>query len=152
MCARFDLVIAAGRRQIPSSRSTCVQSVPRAAHRYFLTAERFDAHEAYRIGLVHGVCVPEALDSTIGQIVEALLAGGPQAQAAAKRLITDITDEPNYNHATQLATKRFADIRATSEAPEGIGAFLHKRKPAWVEYSHAGRRSLAKAISTGSAS
>src|SRR5690606_18757817 len=40
----------------------------RAAHRWFLTAERFSAAQAHRIGLVHEVVAPDALDATVSGI------------------------------------------------------------------------------------
>src|SRR5882672_4468649 len=63
----------------------------REARRYFLTAERFDATEARRIGLVHDVADSEALDEAVANIVGQLLKGGPQALAAAKKLIADVS-------------------------------------------------------------
>src|SRR3954454_15470507 len=67
----------------------------RAARRYFLTGERFDATEAHRIGLVHSVVADEtSLDEAIDQIVISLLAGGPVAQSEAKQLIAAVVNRP----------------------------------------------------------
>jgi len=57
----------------------------RMASRYFLTAERFDAHEARRIGMVHEVCAPEALDERVRAVTHSLLAGGPEGIEARAR-------------------------------------------------------------------
>lgn len=103
----------------------------RAAQRYFLTGERFDAHEAYRLGLVHAVCEAGALDVAIAEIVAALLAGGPKAQAAAKDLIARVADRPIDDVLREDTAQRIAVVRATPEAKEGIAAFLDKRKPRW---------------------
>jgi len=104
----------------------------RYARRYFLTAERFHAAEAERIGLVHRVVAPEALDSAVEDTVSALLLGGPRAQAAAKRLVTDFGDRPIDDALVEETARRIAEIRATPEGKEGVAAFLEKRKPNWT--------------------
>src|SRR3989442_12885894 len=48
----------------------------RAARRYFLTAEGFDAAEACRIGLLSAWGSTDALDVTIDSLISHLLAGG----------------------------------------------------------------------------
>lgn len=105
---------------------------PRQARRYFLTAERFDAGEAARIGLVHRAVAADGLDGAVDEIVAALLAGGPAAQAAAKRLIADVAGRPLDDALVEETAKRIAEIRATPEGREGVAAFLEKRKPAWA--------------------
>jgi methylglutaconyl-CoA hydratase len=104
----------------------------RMANRYFLTAERFDAVEAHRIGMVHEVCAPEALDDRLDEIVGALLAGGPMAQNAAKNLIRAVVHRPVDDAVIEDTAQRIANLRATPEARDGIGAFLEKRKPGWL--------------------
>jgi methylglutaconyl-CoA hydratase len=104
----------------------------RMASRYFLTAERFDAAQAHRIGMVHEVCAPEALDDRVNEMVEALLAGGPMAQNAAKDLIRAVVDRAVDDTVIEDTARRIAHLRATPEARDGIGAFLEKRKPNWL--------------------
>jgi methylglutaconyl-CoA hydratase len=102
----------------------------RAARRYFLTAERFGADEARRIGLVHEVCAIENLDTRISAVVRSLLDGGPAAQAEAKAFIRRMrgaADTETIAHTAQC----IARLRTNAEAKEGIGAFLEKRKPSW---------------------
>ena len=65
----------------------------RAARRYFLTAERFDAVEAHRIGLLHEVVDAEALDHEVGKFTHALLSCSPHALDEAKRLIREVSCE-----------------------------------------------------------
>ncbi len=103
----------------------------RMASRYFLTAERFDAHEARRIGMVHEVCAPEALDERVRAVTQSLLAGGPSAQAAAKLLLRTITHRTIDDALIEDTARCIAELRATPEAKEGVGAFLDKRDPAW---------------------
>jgi methylglutaconyl-CoA hydratase len=118
---------------IPSVISPYVIAVigERAARRYFLTAERFDAREAFRIGLVHEVVESSALDEAIARITAELLKGGPQAQAAAKRLIADVSRRPMDDALAAETAKRIAEIRSGDEGREGVAAFLEKRKPDW---------------------
>lgn len=103
----------------------------RAAQRYFLSGERIDSETALRLGLVNEVCAGETLDVRLGELTGALLAGAPAAQAACKRLIADISGQPVNAQLIADTSARIADIRAGSEAREGVQAFFEKRKPAW---------------------
>jgi len=102
----------------------------RAARRYFLTAERFDAATARDLGLVHRVVPAADLAAEGRQVLARLAEGGPTAQAAAKRLIFDVMDRPPADVLDDTA-RLIAEIRASDEGREGVAAFLEKRKPAW---------------------
>jgi methylglutaconyl-CoA hydratase len=103
----------------------------REARRYFLTAEVFDAAEAFRIGLL-SLLVPDAeLDSSIDSLVMHLLAGGPQAHAKIKDLIRAVAGRPIDDALAADTAKRIAEIRVSPEGREGIASFLEKRKAAW---------------------
>ncbi|MCX7659123.1 MAG: enoyl-CoA hydratase/isomerase family protein [Caldimonas manganoxidans] len=106
---------------------------PQAARRYFLTAERFDAAEAHRLGFVHEVCAAEALDERVEAIVAALLANGPQAVKACKRLVQDVAGQPIDAALREDTARRIADIRASEEGRAGVRAFLDKRSPPWAK-------------------
>lgn len=104
----------------------------RAAHRYFLTGERFDAAEAHRIGFVHEVTGAAALDEKIDAMLKPLLSAGPAAVRACKQLVIDVAEreiEPGLIAAT---VEGIATIRASAEGKEGVQAFLSKRKPSWL--------------------
>ena len=105
----------------------------RYARRYMLTAERFAAAEAYRMGLLHEI-VPDdsALDEAVGEIVDALLANGPCALAACKELIRAVAGRPMDAAVVDETAQLIASIRATNEGQEGMAAFLEKRKPNWA--------------------
>ena len=120
---------------IPAAISPYVVSAigERAARRYFLTGERFDSAEAYRLGLVHDLAVDEDdLDDKIGEIVDAMLACSPAAQLAAKELIRAVAGRPVTSELIQDTAERIAKIRASPEGREGVAAFLEKRRAAWV--------------------
>jgi methylglutaconyl-CoA hydratase len=105
----------------------------RYARRYMLTAERFAAAEAYRIGLVHEIVHDEAaLDDAIGDLIEALLKNGPDAMAECKDLIGAVAGRPLSAALIEDTASRIARVRATPEAQEGMAAFLAKRKPNWI--------------------
>lgn len=105
----------------------------RAARRYMLSAERFSATEAYRLGLVHEIVPDEAaLDDAVGEVVEALLNNGPNAQSECKALIAAVADRAIDAAVIEDTAQRITRVRASAEGREGIGAFLEKRKPAWI--------------------
>ena len=102
-----------------------------AARRYFLTGEIFKAAVARDLGLVHEVVgdVP-ALDAAVEGLVEALRGNGPNAVAAAKRLIREglaLSRDESIEH----TARAIAGLRASPEGQEGLGAFLEKRRPSW---------------------
>ncbi|BBK41695.1 methylglutaconyl-CoA hydratase [Allostella vacuolata] len=103
----------------------------RQARRYFLTAERFDAGEALRIGLVHQIAAREELEAAGGRILAALAEGGPEAQAASKNLIRRVASGPVDEAMVEDTATRIATLRAGREGREGVAAFLEKRRPAW---------------------
>ncbi|QQS53071.1 MAG: enoyl-CoA hydratase/isomerase family protein [Candidatus Competibacteraceae bacterium] len=105
----------------------------RQASRYFQTAERIAAQRALEIGLVHEVAMPEELDARVRQLADALLQGGPQAQAEAKDLIRVVAGQSMSDALMEDTARRIAARRATPEAREGLAAFLEKRSPAWID-------------------
>ena len=105
---------------------------PRASHRYFLTAERFSAQQAQRIGFVHEVVPADQLDATVSTWVQALLAASPNAIKECKKLVQYVADRDITRLLIDHTVKAIADIRASDEGKEGVQSFLNKRKPAWV--------------------
>jgi methylglutaconyl-CoA hydratase len=103
----------------------------RAAHRYFLTAERFDAAEAYRIGLAQELVLPGELDAKINEILGHLVQASPQAVTAGKELIRAVAGRPIDAALVGDTATRIAKARASVEGKEGVRSFLEKRKPAW---------------------
>ncbi len=103
----------------------------RAAHRYFLTAERFTATEAYRIGFVQELVQPEELDATVNEVRGHLLQGGPGAHAATKDLIRSVARRAITCDVVADTAARIAAVWASDEGKEGIRSFLEKRAPAW---------------------
>jgi methylglutaconyl-CoA hydratase len=102
-----------------------------AARRYFITAERFSAAQAREMGFVHELVAPDALDAKVDEIVALLVANGPAAVKACKRLVHDFAGHEITTELRAETARRIADIRASDEGREGVQAFLNKREPAW---------------------
>jgi methylglutaconyl-CoA hydratase len=98
-----------------------------------LTAERFSAAEAYRIGLLHEMVTDEeSLDEALGEIIDALLKNGPRAIAECKQLISAVAWKPLSDEVVEDTAQRITRLRASEEGREGMTAFLEKRKPNWI--------------------
>jgi len=96
-----------------------------------VTAERFTATRAQALGFVHEVVAAESLDDKLGEIVAAIVANGPAAVRACKRLVQDVAGRELDAALRDETARRIADIRASPEGREGVQAFLAKRDPAW---------------------
>jgi methylglutaconyl-CoA hydratase len=104
-----------------------------ASRRYFVTAERFSAAEAHRLGLVHElVATPEQLDEQVDALAAALSANGPAAVRACKQLVKDVAHAPITPALRDHTARRIADIRASAQGREGVRSFLNKSKPSWL--------------------
>jgi enoyl-CoA hydratase len=104
----------------------------RAAGRYFLTGEKFDAAEAARIGLIT-IAADSADDAaaTVAGLAADIAKGSPQGLAASKALATAAILEGFDRHAEEL-TQQSAGLFVSDEAREGMLAFLEKRSPRWA--------------------
>ena len=104
----------------------------RAAHRYFLTAERFDAKEAHRIGFVHEVVSADQLDAKVAELTNALVSASPNAVRSCKALVQEVAGQGIEAPLIGRTVEGIADIRTSSEGREGVQSFLQKRKPSWL--------------------
>jgi len=104
----------------------------RAAHRYFLTAERFDAAEALRMGFVHAVVSPAQLDDKVDELTQALISASPNAVKECKTLLHDVAGQDIDATLIAQTVEGIASIRASAEGKEGVQSFLQKRKPNWI--------------------
>lgn len=104
----------------------------RASQRYFVTAERFDATQAKALGFVHECVAPDLLDQQVQTVVAAVVANGPDAVKACKRLVQDLAGQTITPALRADTAKRIADIRASAEGKEGVQSFLQKRPASWL--------------------
>ena len=107
----------------------------RHARRLFVSGEIFDAADAARIGLVHQIAFADQLDESLERTLAVLLKGGPAAQREAKLLAlraggmrAETAQQIDIDNAALIAALRVSD-----EGQEGLGAFLDKRKPRWID-------------------
>lgn len=105
---------------------------PRAAARYYLTGERFNATEAARIGLITLATEDtEDIDKALAPVLDGLRKASPQGLAASKELVT-ATVLSNFDQHAEDLIARSAALFASAEAREGMTAFLERRDPEWV--------------------
>jgi methylglutaconyl-CoA hydratase len=102
-----------------------------AARELFLTGARFSAERAREIGLVHALGEEAELDRIVAKYVNDLLTSGPEALAAAKRLIAEVASA-TPTAATEYTIDAIAERRVSKEGQEGMTAFLGKRPPNWT--------------------
>lgn len=104
----------------------------RAAHRYFLTAEVFDAVEAQRIGLIHESVIAAELEAKVAAVAKKLRNNSPNAVKECKQLVQYVAGETINETLIAQTVEGIADIRASVEGKEGVQSFLQKRKPNWL--------------------
>lgn len=101
----------------------------RQSRRYMLTAERFFADEALKLGLVHRIV--DDFEPALSEWLELLLNNSPQALNACKSLIANVGSRPIDDAVRRHTIEAIAEIRVSDEGQEGLGAFLEKRPAAW---------------------
>jgi len=107
----------------------------RAARRYFLTGEKFDAAQALKLGLVSQVVPHNELDKALTKQLELIRQAGPQASRYCKQLAFAMAghDAARQEKLDQRTAAMIAELRVSSEGREGLQAFLDKRAPDWAK-------------------
>ena len=106
----------------------------RAARRYFLSAEAFDAQKAEQLGLLHDVVADEvALAEQGEQLINVLLQNSPQAMNRTKQLIKEVSRGSIDKNMRDYTVNLIASIRVSDEGQEGLSSFLEKRQPKWLQ-------------------
>jgi enoyl-CoA hydratase/carnithine racemase len=111
------------------SLTTLPRMDPRAASRYYLTGETFDAATAARIGLITEAV--DDIDAGTLAVLDALRACSPQGLRETKPLLTAGILSA-FEASAQALAEQSARLFGTGEAAEGISAFLAKRPPSWA--------------------
>jgi methylglutaconyl-CoA hydratase len=110
----------------------CISKIGESnARAWMLSGERFNAHEAKRMGLVHETATITDLDMKVEDFKKKFLAAGPEAAKEAKRLIRGVMK--NLKASEDFACQMITDRRVSSEGQEGMRALLEKDKPAWMK-------------------
>lgn len=106
----------------------------RAARRYFLTAEVFNADKATQLGLLHEVVADEAALVEQGELlINTLLQNSPQAMNKTKQLIKVVSRDSIDKNMRDYTVNLIASIRVSEEGQEGLASFLEKRQPKWLQ-------------------
>lgn len=106
------------------------------ARRLMLTAHRFDAAEALRLGVVDAVAADmQALREQLGEVLDRIGRCAPEALARTKRLALRCTAEGAESEAALVhllddAAHDFA-AQLRGEGGEGVRAAREKRDPSW---------------------
>ncbi|WP_374570954.1 enoyl-CoA hydratase-related protein [Phenylobacterium sp.] len=107
---------------------------PRTARALFATGKVFGADYAERIGLITEVADDaQAMAARAEKIVDEIMACGPEAVAASKRLVGDIVGRHIDRALMEDTARRIAAARVSPEGQEGVRAFLERRKPSWAQ-------------------
>jgi methylglutaconyl-CoA hydratase len=97
-----------------------------------ITGRRFNGREAEYYRLANKSLPAEELESYVQEIIRSLLTSGPDAIAACKKLIYNVTSNLTFEEAIDYTARLIAELRASDEGQEGMASFLEKRKPGWV--------------------
>jgi methylglutaconyl-CoA hydratase len=98
-----------------------------------ITGRRFTGKEAEWYRLVNKSLPAEELEAHVNSIIESLMTSGPEAMAACKKLIFDISNKLTFEEGIDYTARMIAELRASREGQEGMASFLEKRKPNWVK-------------------
>jgi methylglutaconyl-CoA hydratase len=101
------------------------------AREYFLSGQRISAQRAAEIGLINEVVPKEKLAERIEELIEQLLASGPEAIASCKELILNVP-RLSLEDVKEYTARMIANLRISEEGQEGMSAYLEKRKPRWT--------------------
>jgi enoyl-CoA hydratase len=101
----------------------------RAAARYYLTGETFDAATAAAIGLI--TMAADDVEAAVASLVADIGRASPQGLAASKALTTAAILDGFDRDAKRLSADS-ARLFVSDEAREGMLAFLQKRPPRWL--------------------
>jgi methylglutaconyl-CoA hydratase len=105
----------------------------RPTRRYCISAERFNAGKAKRLGLIHQVLENDELDAAVQHMLAQLLLNGPAAMRAAKHLVGEVGQQDITPQVIQRCIEHSLAVRMSDEGREGIQALIEMRKPSWLE-------------------
>jgi len=106
---------------------------PRWTRTLFVTAERFEAEVAEKLGLIHHAVEDDAaMEKLVEHYADLVYAASPAAIADTKALVSDVTGAVIDASLGKMTAKRLAHRRVSEQGKEGLAAFLEKRKPSWA--------------------
>jgi enoyl-CoA hydratase len=96
-----------------------------------LSARRFDAVEAQRLGVISRIAPHDELRAAAEEAAHQVLQTAPDARAHVKRMLNQRYGEVDYQ-------TMFWALEHSDEPREGMRAFMEKRPPRWVPPDPAG--------------
>ena len=104
------------------------------ARRLALLGNRFNGHEAVRLGIAHEVFDSNAdLDEALAKTINYIRRSAPNASRVTKALLHNSTQVSDLKSTLDQAAIQFAAAVSSDEGAEGTMAFIQKRLPHWAE-------------------
>jgi enoyl-CoA hydratase/carnithine racemase len=101
-----------------------------AAKEIFFTGRRFDAQEAYHMGLVNRVFPKAELDAEVRKLAEGIAENAPLTLRSAKLIFGELASDP-ARRTSQAVARSIRECYESDDYQEGVRAFLEKRRPAF---------------------
>lgn len=102
------------------------------ARELMISGKRFSGKEAEWYRLANKSLPFEELDEYVQTVINGLMTSGPEAMAACKTLIYNISNKLSFEESIDYTARLIAELRASKEGQEGMASFLEKRKPYWM--------------------
>lgn len=102
------------------------------AAEYMLTGRFIDAERAYQLGLVSRVVAPDAMEAEARGFVEDMLHATPLGLRLTKEALNHAVDAQGLEAAIAMEDRNQILCSADGDFPEGVRAFLEKRRPSYV--------------------
>jgi len=102
------------------------------AGQWLLSGQRVAAEAALRVGLCYDVVAAQRLSGAVDDLVRSILVGSPQALAMTKKHWQACGAAEQVLRQAEMSIAVSAQARETTDAREGLAAFLEKRPPAWA--------------------
>src|SRR6266571_9106808 len=103
----------------------------RAAAHLILTGHQIGATEALRLGLVTRVVPEHELSASVDHLLEELRALSPSVLQLTRKSLWRLHFEDFAERLEEAERVYLSELMRTHDAPEGIRAFLEKRRPVW---------------------
>jgi methylglutaconyl-CoA hydratase len=102
----------------------------RDARELLLLGELISSERAQLMGLINRIVPAAQLMEEAMSLARTALQGGPQSVAQTKKVLDELWPS-SFNHELDVTLLHHLSARNSSEAREGVAAFLEKRSPKW---------------------
>ena len=101
------------------------------AHELMMTARRFDAEEALRIGLLADAVPGDQLQARVDRAVDDLLEMPPLSLSLTKQGMWLALEIPSFDAAVEMENRQQVLTSATADQEEAMAAFRETRPPVY---------------------